>query len=70
MDQAQSWLVLGLVLGILMIWFGIFLALVSLPLAKGEVSARDYNYRPFRPFFQKLFGITDEMENAAGRQGA
>lgn len=70
MDQAQAWLVMGLIFGILMIWFGILSAIVSMPMAKGQVRSRDYNYRPFRPLFQKWLGITDEMEDRVGRQGA
>jgi uncharacterized membrane protein HdeD (DUF308 family) len=70
MDQAQSWLVMGLVLGIILIWAGILLALFSMPLAKGQVRARDYNYRPLRPLFRKWFGMTDDVNDEAGRQGA
>ncbi len=61
MDPAKSWFLMGIVLGIVLIWFGFLLAIVSLPLAKGEVRSRDYNYRPFRKIGQRLFGITADI---------
>ncbi len=70
MDPAKSWFLMGIVLGIVLIWFGFLLAIVSLPLAKGEVRSRDYNYRPFRKIGQRLFGITADIEDRVNRKAA
>jgi uncharacterized membrane protein HdeD (DUF308 family) len=70
MDPAKSWFLMGIVLGIVLIWFGFLLAIVSLPLAKGEVRSRDYNYRPFRKIGQRLFGITADIEDKVNRKAA
>jgi ABC-type antimicrobial peptide transport system permease subunit len=65
LDPAQSSLALGLVLGIVFIWFGIILMLVSRPLARGEVHSRGYNYRPWQPKFVKK--LTDDEADAVNK---
>jgi len=64
------WLVTGIIFGILLIWFGFVIALVSLPLATGQVRSRDYNYRPFRKYGERLFGITADIEDKVNRKAA
>lgn len=67
MDSGSA-LALGIVMGIIMIWFGIVLILASLPLAKGEANARGYNYRPWQPKFVK--SLSDEQVNEIGKRQA
>jgi uncharacterized membrane protein YedE/YeeE len=69
-DPAKTWLVLGLIIGILMSWFGFIIALVSYPLATGQVRSRDYNYRPFKQFTRRWTGVTDDISDEVNRKAA
>lgn len=68
MDQSSVWLASGLVIGIILIWIGILVALISLPMAKGEVHSREYNYRPFQSKYIK--SLPDEELDKINRKWA
>lgn len=63
LDQS---LVLGLVLGIVILWLGIIVILVSYPLTKGTIDPRKYNYRPWQPKFVKE--LTDAKAKELGKR--
>jgi len=67
MEEANS-LALGIVLGIIMIWVGVIIALASRPLANGEAKPRSYNYRPWQPKFVKR--LSDEQVGMIGKKFA
>lgn len=67
MEEANS-LALGIVLGIIMIWVGVIIALASRPLANGEANPRNYNYRPWQPKFVKR--LSDEQVDMIGKKFA
>jgi purine-cytosine permease-like protein len=64
-NPSGAWLGASLVIGILMAWFGILIIIISLPLARGEVRGRDYNYRPWKPFV-----VSADLSDRINRQGA
>ncbi len=61
MVSSSAWIGGGLILGILMIWLGLVLVLVSLPLARGKVRAHEYSYRPIQ-----IFKFTNEEKDRLG----
>ena len=63
-----SWLAMGLIFGVLMTWFGILIAMICLPIARGEVKASEINYRPWAPKFVKAQSV--EEADHINRQGA
>lgn len=65
MVSSNLWPGVSLVMGIIMIWIGILLILVSMPLAKGNVQASKYNYRPIQ-----LYKISDEEKDRLGKPTA
>lgn len=65
MVSTGLWTGESLVLGIVMIGVGLLLILVSMPLAKGQVRAHQYNYRPWQPI-----KLSDEEKDRLGRPTA
>ncbi len=64
MDQSASF-AFGIVIGIVMIWMGVIIALASRAVLKGELTSRD-NYRPFNPKFVKK--LTEKEADAVNRR--
>jgi hypothetical protein len=67
MDQSSAQLALGLIFGILFLWFGALVIMVSYPLTTGNIDPRKYNYRPWQPKWVK--GLTDDQANKIGKRG-
>lgn len=64
----NSWLILGITYGILFTWIGFLVAILSLPMARGEVHSREYNYRPWQPGF--IRSMPDEELDRLNQKGA
>lgn len=68
MDTNKLWLVSGMAIGIIFIWFGILIAISSLPLARGKGHAREYNGQLWQPKFIRT--MTDEEHDKISRKNA
>ena len=65
MASANIWFGASLIFGIIMIWIGTLLMLTCIPLARGDVRASQYSYRPIQ-----LYRLTDEERDRLGKPTA
>lgn len=68
MDTGKLLIAMSFVIGILLMWLGGWTTLITLPVAKGELKAREINYRPWKPKF--IRDMSNEEHDKISQDGA